>query len=466
MTQQFSEPFRIILDFIATYWLVFQWLAIILFLFFLFEIFKQTWLFYKQSAFKNAIEWVLLEIKIPRQVERTPRAMEQFLMNIHSLRNAAGDFLEKYIDGEVTLWWSLEMVSFGGEIHFYIRTPKKHAKMVSAAFYAQYPTAEVIEAEDYVKELPAETSEIYRKGYDIFGNEFILRKDDVYPITTYEVFEKYKDELALDPISALLEVLAGVQKEEKVFLQILVRPAGPEYQEMAKKFIDKLFGREEKKETGGSDGLSEFFRNVVLAPGEHPAWGQKKEEKKEDKDLYKKLTPGEQDVIKAIERNISKPSFETLIRVFYHAPISIFSVNFARKGILGAINQYSSPIFNSFRSNSLAETRTRWINFPYLFVKKRVEARKQRILYNYRNRKMPEETSAGKLYTSHVFDINTKSSVFVLSTAELATIYHVPAEQVLTAPHIKRMESKKMGPPAGLPIFADESAGELNDLKK
>ena len=460
MTQQLFEPIQIIWDFVVTYWLVFQWLAIFIIAVVLVNIFKQTWLFYKQAAFKNSIEWTLLEIKIPRQVEKTPRAMEQFLMNIHGLRNAADDFLEKYIEGEVTLWWSLEMVSFGGEIHFYIRTPKKHAKMVSAALYAQYPTVEVSDVEDYMNGFPSETNEIYQKGGDIFGSEFVLRKEDVYPITTYEVFEKYKDELAMDPISALLEILAGVQKEEKVFLQILIRPAGPEYQEMAKKFIDKLFGREEKKEAGGSD-LGEFLRNIVLAPKEHPTWGEKKEAK-EEKDLYKKLTPGEQDLIKTIERNISKPSFETLIRVFYHAPISIFNVNFARRGILGAINQYSSPVFNSFRSNYLAETRVRWINWPHLFVKKRVEARKQRILYNYRNRKMPEETSAGKLYTSHVFDFNTKSSVFVLSTAELATIYHVPAEQVLTAPHVKRVESKKMGPPAGLPIFANESEDEKN----
>ncbi|MEK7143743.1 MAG: hypothetical protein AAB820_00215, partial [Patescibacteria group bacterium] len=68
MTQQLFEPIQIIWDFVATYWLVFQWLAIFIIAVVLVNIFKQTWLFYKQAAFKNSIEWVLLEIKIPRQV--------------------------------------------------------------------------------------------------------------------------------------------------------------------------------------------------------------------------------------------------------------------------------------------------------------------------------------------------------------------------------------------------------------
>ena len=421
-----------------------------------------SWLFYKRSIFKNSIEWVLLEILIPREVNKTPQAMEQFFMNLHGLRNAAGNFLEKYIDGEVTMWWSLELASFGGEVHFYIRTPKKHKKMVEAGLYAQYPNVEIIEVKDYMDEFPRDTREIYRNDFNVFGGEFILKKEDAYPITTYEKFELTKEELAIDPISALVEVLSNIHKEEKVFIQILIRPAGDEWQKEGKKLVDKLLGRKEKTSSpSGVSGLMEWFRNLLWAPVAHPTWAGKGEEKngakEENQNILAKLTPGERDTIKVVEESLSKPGFESLIRFIYYAPKSIFSTNFARRGILGALNQYASPQLNSFGGNPFVETRSRWIYFPYLFVPQRVEARKQRILYNYRNRKLPEESSWAKLSTSHPLNFNFKSKTYILNTTEVATIFHVPAEQVLTAPHVKRSESKKMGPPAGLPIFDEGS---------
>ncbi len=425
----------------------------------LFKLFVEMWLFHRRAAFKDDIKWCLLEIIIPREVNRTPRAMEQFFMSIHGLRNAAGDFLEKYIDGEVTLWWSFELASFGGEVHFFIRTPHKHKKMTEASLYAQYPTVEVVEVEDYMKDFPANTREIYRKDYNIFGGELILRKSDPYPITTYEKFELSKDEMALDPISAVLETLGNVQKEENVFVQILAAPAGTEWQDPVKKLVGKMTGREEssKDKSGGSGGLLEFLINLFLAPVKYPEWTEaKKEESKEEKFSMLRLTPGEQDTVKAIEASMSKPAFEIQIRYMYYAPKAIFNTNFARRGLIGAFNQYASPSLNSFRGNSKVETRTRWIYWPYFFVKQRTEARKQRLLDNYRNRRMPEESSAAKLYTSHPFNVNFASQTFFLTVAELATIYHIPSELVLTAPYVKRLESKRMGPPAGLPIFEEE----------
>ncbi len=425
-----------------------------------FKLFQQVWLFYKQSLFKNSIEWAFLELRIPREVLKTPRAMDQFFMNLYGMRNAPGDFLETYIEGEVTLWWSFELASFGGKIHFYIRTPKKHKKIIEAALYAQYPNIEVIEVEDYLNKFPDNTKEFYESNENIFGSEFHLAKDDFYPITTYEQFELTKEELAIDPLSAFIEALANIHKEENVFIQILVAPAGPEWKKKGEEFINKFLDRDKKKKGGGFNQiLSEWVRNLLWAPTEHPVWSETKES--ENKDMLKsmtmwKLTPGEQDIIKAIENKLSKQGFEVLVRFLYIAPNNIFNINFARKGLLGAFNQYASQSLNSFRNNVFIETRTKWNHFPYIFVSKRVEARKQRLLYNFRNRLLPEKLWFSKFFTSHIFDFNNKSKSYTLVTSELATLYHIPAEQVLTSPHMERAESKKMGPPAGLPIFEEE----------
>jgi len=434
------------------------WLVILGVFVLLLKLFREAWLFHRQGIYKNSIEWVLLELKIPREVDRTPRAMEQFFKNIYDLKNSAGNFVEKYIEGEVPLWWSFEIVSFGGKVHFYIRTPKKFKKMVESALYAQYANVEIDEVDDYMNAIPLSTKEIYKKNENIFGSEFFLANPNYFPIKIYEDFELSKEEMAIDPVSALIEIMAGIHKEETVCIQLLTRPIDIYWKEEGQEYINKLIGRgngKSKKVFG--EGLYELVRNVFWAPVEHPIWSEAtKEEKKEDMFSMFKLTPGQQDNLKAVENKLSKQGFESLIRFIYLAPSAIFSTNFARKGILSAWNQYAAQSLNFFKNNNQVETRTRWNFYPYVFIKRRVEARKQRILYNFRNRRMPEEIAFGKVYTSTPMNFNTKSKVSVLTTNELATIYHIPTAVVLTSPHIKRLESKKMGPPSGLPIFEEE----------
>src|SRR3989344_5647862 len=72
--------------------------------FILFPLFKSTWIFWRNEWFEHSKEFktILLEIKIPREVLKSPAAMEQVLMGIHQLRNTAGDLREIWLDGEVT----------------------------------------------------------------------------------------------------------------------------------------------------------------------------------------------------------------------------------------------------------------------------------------------------------------------------------------------------------------------------
>lgn len=53
-----------------------------------------------------------------------------------------------------------------------------------------------------------------------------------------------------------------------------------------------------------------------------------------------------------------------------------------------------------------------------------------------------------------LFGRRTGSKYFVMNIERLATIYHFPSSTVLTAPFIQRVESRRTGPPAGLPIFS------------
>ena len=73
----------------------------------------KIWLHYIQQDFISGIDFVLLEIIPPREVARSPKAMELFISNaLYHFSNKGGR--EEYWQGAVWLWFSLEIVSIEG----------------------------------------------------------------------------------------------------------------------------------------------------------------------------------------------------------------------------------------------------------------------------------------------------------------------------------------------------------------
>ncbi|OGZ53657.1 MAG: hypothetical protein A3B25_01255 [Candidatus Ryanbacteria bacterium RIFCSPLOWO2_01_FULL_48_26] len=424
-----------------------------------FPLAQSTWLFWKQEEFKEKMPFILVELRMPREVRKSPRAMEQILSAIHALRNFAGDFGELWIDGEITRWYSLEMVSFGGEVHFYLRMYKKQRDLIEAAFYSYYPDIEIIEVEDYTKRFPKNVGELYQRGYDMWGSELMLVREAAYPIKSYLDFEAVDEEKQYDPISLALEVLGKIKTEEIIAVQILIEPASHTWKDEYKELVEKLRNNEDKQEKASS-GKSSYVRKIEFE-GILPHFPIEKrgEDKKDDFGGLRKSflrTPGETDVLTAVEENLSKPAFETIIRFIYFSPKELFYDTFPRRGIMGIFNQYSSSDLNSFIRNEPTATRTKIWHWPHIAPASRNEYKKQRLMINYRHREMTHHTFMGKLLTSHRFNFNFKSKKFIMSNRSIATIFHPPTFIVLTAPHIKRVESRKMGPPAGLPIYGGE----------
>ena len=281
--------------------------------------------------------------------------------------------------------------------------------------------------------LPAEARGIYKIGVDIFGMELKLAKDDAYPIRSYILFEAIEEEKSLDPFSTLVETLSRIKKEEQLWIQYVVRPADRDWQKKGEKIVKELKEKSISKArvTGSAEDLVTISRS-----------------------------PGETANLEAVERNLSKPGFETVVRSIYFAPLSIFNTQLPQRGVRSTFNQYAG--LNRFSYNLNSWTLVWWGYFPFFFPRLRAEARKQVMLQNFRSRALPSLMAIGKVLNSQLFFFDNKSKYFILNSESLATLYHPPSFLVLTAPFIKSTESKRMGPPAGLPIFGDDT--ELTGL--
>lgn len=402
---------NILTVFVATWWLVIPAA--------LFFIFAEMWLNYVRTLFIRGISWTLLEIRIPKEILKTPKAMEQVFAAAHSIQSFPPKFWDKYWKGKVAEWMSFEIVGYAGGVHFFIRTPSAYKNLIESAIYAQYPNAEIREAEDYVDIVP---SILPNESLELFGTNLILAKEDGYPIKTYEHFESPVEEQRLDPIAALAEVMSKLKEGEMIWLQYLIRPIGDDWKKKAEELIDKLLGKSKPKKRGFIEEIAVFIKNLFHAPVVYPEWpGEKAKEAKEAQ-----LTHGRQQVIKEIENKISKLGFEANIRFVYIDNRDRFSRgNIA--AVFGAFRQFNTQNLNAFRPDMDTLTAAKG-----LFKKRKEYLKKRKIFGAYKVRAMSGKAS-------------------VLNTEELATLYHFPGKPV-AAPMLKPIESKKAGPPPGLPI--------------
>ena len=405
-----------IISFLLSIW----WIYTPILLYFLFiYVFKE----YTHSKYTSSLEWTLLEIKGPKEAKQGPKAMEVVFTALHGIQEPPR-WQKAFFYGEVQAWYSFEIVGKDKGIHFYIRTLKKFKNLVESHLYAQYPNSEITEVlEDHISVLPPVFKE---NGYDIFGTEYILAKEDAYPIRTYVQFEELnpgrepEDIRRIDPLASITEILASLNPNEYIGIQILASPTGDDWVKKGQEVIDKILGKTPKPQATFMSQVISFIDTLIpggVNPTESP-----KEEKKKDQ------TPGQYEILKAVEASLSKFGYEVGIRIIYGAPKDVFQ-RARMSEIGGAFKQFNTYNLNGFKWNMKAATLARW---PFKTWK--VFLKKKMLLENYRERSF--------------LGIQKR---MILNVEELATVFHFPDFSVKT-PLIPRIEAKKGEPPVELPI--------------
>jgi hypothetical protein len=376
-------------------------------------VFINLWMRYVRTRWISNIDWVLLEVKLPKDIYKSPLAMEVVLNALY--QSPSGQWFDHFFKGRVKNWFSLELVSVEGNVHFFIRTNAMYKDIIEAQIYGQYPTAEVYEVPDYTKYVDYKGKE---GEWSLWGMEYALTKEDAYPIKTYVDFgldkESVKEEYKTDPITSMLEFLGSIGKDEQIWIQILVQSTGDRFKKPG-----KWFGKRGWKDEG-EDLIEDIIKKARSRRGGSS----------ENAPVI--LTKIEENVITAIERNISKLGFDCGMRGVYLSKGDAFNVSNIFS-LLGAFRQYSSNELNGFKP-----ANTTSFNFPWQDYKDiRVTKLKKKIFDAYKRRSY--------------FYLPYKKKPFVLNTEELATVYHFPGG-VAETPTFGRVTSKKAEPPANLPI--------------
>lgn len=401
------------------------------------------WLHYIQQDFISGIKFVLLEIVPPRDVLRSPKAMELFISNALFHWSEKGG-KEEFWQGAVWFWFSLEIASIDGQVHFYIRTPSRIRDLIETQMYAQYPQAQVKEVEDYTLAVDEITP---KSEWNAWGCEFKLLRPDSFPIKTYVDYGLEKDpkeEYKVDPISPVVEFFGSLKKGEQAWSQIVVTPSKKMYHKKGASWFEKHDWVAESRIV-----MEEWLKPYTRL--QHGVDGGTAKEIRPP-DAYK-------NALAAMNLKTGKLGFETGVRVMYLAKKDIFPpgtrTNNSRN-IRLIYRQYARPDCNEFfRFNSAQGDRYSGI---FTASKETVMLLANRMLNEYRERAffhLPlrhhlfnQETipwpisGIVKAYLHHV--------TFILNTEELATLWHFPG-QILKVPTLERIESKEASPPPNLP---------------
>lgn len=397
----------------------------------LYFLFKEVWILHAQGHYGAKVKWVLLEIVLPRNIEKSPQPMESIFTGFAGVIKTP-TITEEWVGGEFPVSFSLELVSTEGQMHFYVRTQTGFRNLVEAQFYAHYPDIEIVEVPDYVENIP---KTIPNKDWDLWGTDFKLLKDDLYPIKTYKYFEESVTGTMIDPLAALAEVMGKIGPGQHLWLQYIVTPVKEDWIKTGQATVDKFLGKVKEKKQGVLARLFADILDVIMNIGngllgkeiEYSAGA--KDEKKDEQPVEFRLTPGEKDALKALQANLAKPMFKTRMRQLYIGRRDVFSKTTGVSAFIGGIKQFNDLNLNSLVPNDKTKTYAN-----YIFVASRLRFRQRRLFNRYISR-----------------DADPQSSRFLLSSEELATVFHVPDMSVV-APSLNRVSAKRSGAPSNLPI--------------
>lgn len=358
---------------------------------------KDKFLLYRAmnlSLFLVTVSQILeKEKEVP--LENYLKTVEQFFSSLAGIK----DIKQKKLFRENPYFvFEIAVPRVGEEISFYLACPRYLSETVEKLILSFWPKSQVQPISDYNIFNP--------HGYS-YGTFVTLAKHPLFPL-------KPLQEFTADPLSAITNVFTKLAKEgEGAAFQILIRPTKKTTKKETEgliKFLQKGMSFNEALDQVISGG--NFFKSIFKEFTNIIFFSAKKEEKEVPKMSFEN-TPFFQNQLSAISQKASLPAFEVNIRLLSSAPSEGRAKEILNQ-LQTAFEQFNSPTLNQIKFIKLSPRQMKKLFYRFSF---RIFSEKEKIL---------------------------------LSSSELATIFHFPSPNFLT-PQIKWLKARQAPAPPNLP---------------
>ncbi|MFH1769048.1 MAG: DUF87 domain-containing protein [Parcubacteria group bacterium] len=348
---------------------------------------------------QRALNMTLFLVRIPKEKKEQGSNKQQEKEAISVSEQLFASFVtlhekgwNRFIYGEPYVALELAVHHVGEETHFYIAVPRSNKTLIEKQIHAIYPTADVSETEDY---------NIFNPQGGHAGAYLMYTEHSVLPIKTYQLLEG-------DPLGAILTAMSKLQAEgEGIAMQIIVRPNHD-------KGIRSLAARVAREMQSGWQFKQSLHR------AKHPPKEADKDKEKNASifnparaSIPRVVTPADETVIKSITTKANKQLFDVNVRLVASAPSEPMAEQVLNE-LSGSFAQFATPDFNTPK---VVKVKSRALN---------------KLIYNF------------------AFRLFDKSRKMLMSTEEIASIFHMPTSTT-SAPRVKFLESRASEPPPDMP---------------
>jgi hypothetical protein len=362
------------------------------------------WRWNKYLALKRSVEMVFLRVLIPRmdnqqgrEVERSTQEdfkvkcgkMDQLIGSLHSIYE---NRVSNFFTGQDYIGLEIKAQHLkseeGVEIEFYVVCQEKYEDMITKQITGFYSDALVERAKEY---------KIFKEGNQDASTKFYLAEKKYYPIRTYQ-------QLETDPLNGLVNSLSGLDIGEGAAIQVMIRPKGSSWSRSAYEKTQKMFQGKKKSSLNPITIIGDLGSLILHGPDMGPMPGHSNE--------TDRLTPAQEELVKQIENKLGKPTFDATIRIVTSAK-SKEKASKILYSVIAGFRQYSNQNLNSLEYNKY---------FRMNIIR--------RFLYRFM------DWGAHKM---------------ILSSEEIATIFHFPNAIYNPSSIIKWMKFRSAPAPAVLP---------------
>ena len=279
-----------------------------------------TWRNNRQVDVLREVESELLILEIPRANDKSELAAEQMFASLHGILR---DARELKINDGYQEHLSFEIASVGGQIQFYVWTPRALRNFVESQIYSQYPTVQIRTA-------TADYTAHEQQHNVVYTAEVVLAESEFLPIKTFQSFE-------VDPLAGITGTLAKLEDtDDEIWIQILVRPVADDWHKASDAWVRRVRG-------GGFFGeafhpKARWFSQFLMALWQPPEGNMTTVTELSDRDKTR---------IAEAEKKAAKLGYQVKIRVAYLGD-STTDARLRMQAIIGTFKQYNSTNLNGF----------------------------------------------------------------------------------------------------------------------